>query len=49
MYSDYNNYMMYYDDIKRLEAGLKEAMQKLVSFNQRETLFELPLSSRKEM
>jgi dynein heavy chain, axonemal len=48
-YSDYFNYSTNYNEVKKLEAELKQAMDKMISFNNRETLFELVLSDKSDL
>jgi dynein heavy chain len=48
-YADYEDTTKNFENIKRLEADLKTAMDQMVSFNQRETLFELQLSDKTEL
>ncbi|OMJ85003.1 hypothetical protein SteCoe_13780 [Stentor coeruleus] len=48
-FSDYNNYTSSFDDVKKLESNLKIAMNKMISFNNREVLFELMLSDKSDL
>ena len=45
-YSDYGNSQSNYDEVKKLETNLTQAMEKMISFNNREVLFELNLSDK---
>ncbi|CAG9332270.1 unnamed protein product [Blepharisma stoltei] len=48
-FADYSNSSSHYEDVKKLEDHLKQAMDQFNSFNQRETLFELQLSDKTEL
>ena len=48
-YADYDETTKNFENVKRLESDLKAAMDQMVSFNQRETLFELQLSDKTEL
>ena len=48
-FSDLNDASDNFNFVKNLEENLKNSMEKLKSFNQRETLFELQLSDKSEL
>ena len=48
-FSDYSNSEYNCGEVKNLDEKLQQAMDKMISFNNRETLFELPLSDKSEL
>jgi len=48
-FADYADASSNYDLVKKLEENLADSMKKLKSFNQRETLFELPLTDQSDL
>ena len=48
-YFNYEDHLRNYESVKRLEENLKLAMDKMISFNIRENLFEMNLSDKSEL
>jgi cell fate (sporulation/competence/biofilm development) regulator YlbF (YheA/YmcA/DUF963 family) len=48
-FGDYHNHAELFDAVKVLEQNIEESFEKVKSFNNRETLFDIPLSDKSDL